>query len=346
MRPPPLPYKHSVAIHPLTELTKNMVLPKFPRVSHLLLCLLVLAAILRPGTGNAAEPFAGPYPYPVVATTGMVGDMVRAVAGDRATVRDIIPPGTDPHLYKASREDMLRLNQARVVFYTGLLLEGQLANVLSRVGGQKPVVAVGERLPRERLLLHEGEPDPHVWMDAALWAKGIAAVEEALSAFDPANAALYAENAARYREELLELDSETRAVLATIPEDRRVMITAHDAFGYLGRANNIEVMGIQGLSTESEAGLQDINRLVDLIVSRNIPAVFVETSVADKNVRALVEGARSRGHEIVIGGELFSDAMGPAGTSEGTYVGMIRHNAETIARALGGTVPPAEEPAT
>jgi manganese/zinc/iron transport system substrate-binding protein len=181
--------------------------------------------------------------------------------------------------------------------------------------------------------------DPHVWMDVRGWMKAVTVVEQALSEFDPDNAAVYQANAAAYIAELEALDAYVRKVIASIPENQRVLVTAHDAFNYLGRAYGLDVRGIQGLSTESEAGVQDIEKLIDFLVKRGLPAVFVETSVADKNVRALVEGAKARGHDVGIGGELFSDAMGEPGTYEGTYIGMIDHNATTIARALGGSAP-------
>ena len=279
--------------------------------------------------------------YKVAATVGMVADIVREVAGDRADVVNIIGAGVDPHMFNPARGDIAVLQGADIVFYSGLLLEGQLGDVLEKVGRKKPAHAVTEVLEQDYLIHDEASNhhDPHVWMDVQGWMKAVEVVAKALSDFDAPNAALYSQNAAAYLERLRELDVYAKRVLGSIPEEQRVMVTAHDAFSYLGRAYGIEVMGIQGLSTESEAGLKDINRLVEVLVQRKIPGVFVESSVSDKNVKALVEGARAQGHELRIGGELFSDAMGKAGTYEGTYVGMIDHNATTIARALGGEAP-------
>ena len=178
--------------------------------------------------------------------------------------------------------------------------------------------------------------DPHVWMDVSGWLRAIPVVAETLAIYDPENAEAYHSNAAFYAEQLEALDAYAKEAMSTIPETQRVLVTAHDAFQYLGRAYGIEVRGIQGMSTESEAGVRDLEDLVDFIVERQIPAVFVESSVADKNVRALVEGARARGHTVIIGGSLFSDAMGQAGTYEGTYIGMIDRNVTTITNALGG----------
>ncbi len=282
-------------------------------------------------------------PYNVVTTVGMVGDIVRQVAGERASVTNVIGEGVDPHLYKPTRGDVAALIKADVVFYAGLMLEGKMADVLIKVATRgKPVFAVTELIDESYLLEPEdmqGHYDPHVWMDVSGWTRAVDAVATALGSYDKANAAEYTKNAVRYKAELATLDAYIKKVTGSIPESGRVLVTAHDAFNYFGRAYGLEVKGIQGISTESEAGLKDINGLVDDIVKRNIRAVFVESSVADKNVRALIEGAAQRGHEVVIGGELYSDAMGAAGTYEGTYMGMLDHNATVIAIALGGTAP-------
>ena len=283
------------------------------------------------------------YPYRVVTTVGMIADLAREVGGEQADVRALIGEGVDPHLYNPTRSDVAALMGADIIFYNGLLLEGKMTDVLIRVGrGGKPVYAVTDLIAENYLLESdemEGYHDPHVWMDVSAWMKALDVVRDALSEFDPTHADLYTERADAYRERMEELHDYAKAMIGTIPERNRILITAHDAFNYFGRAYDLEVLGIQGISTESEAGLQDINRLVDLIVERNIGAVFVETSVADKNVRALIEGARARGQTVRIGGTLFSDAMGPAGTYEGTYIGMIDHNVTTITRALGGEAP-------
>ncbi len=295
--------------------------------------------ILAPATGQAASP-PEKYPYRVVATVGMVADIVREVARDKADVEALIGAGVDPHLYSPTRGDVAKLLKADAVFYSGLLLEGRMTDVLVKVSRSRPVFAVTELIEEKYLIgTDSGHPDPHVWMDVQGWIKATEAATRSLVDYDPKNAEFYKANAAEYLKKLGALDAYAHQALDSIPTEQRVMITAHDAFSYMGRAYGIEVHGIQGLSTESEAGLQDINRLVEMIVERKIPAVFVETSVSDKNVQALIEGAKARGHHVTIGGSLFSDAMGEAGTYEGTYVGMIDHNATTIARALGGEVP-------
>lgn len=289
--------------------------------------------------GAAAEAAAV---YQVVCTVGMITDLVSHVAGPRATVEGIIGEGVDPHLYKPTRADVVALDGADIVFYNGLLLEGKMTDVLVRVAGAgKLVQAVTEGIldDSDYLLAKDDgseSTDPHVWMDVQGWLAGLALIADTLSEYDPQGASEYASNAAAYAAELKALEAYAQEVMATIPESQRVLITAHDAFQYFGRAYGIEVRGIQGVSTESEAGVRDLEKLIEFIVERKIPSVFVESSVADKNVRALVEGAKARGHDVKIGGELFSDAMGKAGTYEGSYIGMMDHNVTTIANALGG----------
>lgn len=315
------------------------------------LCVLAGFWLLTAGCGQAspgseATPATArptKYPYQVVTTIAMVTDVVEQVAGEHATVTGIIGSGVDPHLFKPTRSDVAAMLGADVVVYSGLHLEGKMGDTLVQVARRKPVFAVTERLDESYLLElpgSGGQHDPHVWMDVTAWSKAVEAVADSLSEFDPDHAAEYAANAATYRQQLETLDAYVKQIIASIPPTTRVLVTAHDAFGYFGRAYGLEVRGIQGISTESEAGLEDLNRLVDMVVTRKIGAVFVETSVAQKNVRALVEGAAARGHTLAIGGTLFSDAMGAPGSYEGTYIGMIDHNATIIARALGGDAPP------
>jgi manganese/zinc/iron transport system substrate-binding protein len=309
-----------------------------PSRRALMMAMTVLAAAL------VAAPPAGAAGYRIVGTTGQVADIARNVAGERAEVRQLLAGGVDPHLYKLTRSDVALLASADVVFYNGLLLEGKMTDALVRVASTgKPVVAVTLGIPEELLLEpeeFEGAYDPHVWFDPTTWAYAVDEVARTLSGYDPEGAADYAANAEAYKAELLELDAYTREVLGTVPEEARVLVTAHDAFNYFGRAYDFEVRGIQGLSTESQAGLREIEEIVSLLVERGIPAVFTEASVSDRNVRALIEGARAQGHDVILGGQLFSDTPGAEGTWEGTYLGMLDHNATTIALALGGEAPP------
>ncbi|WP_029010269.1 metal ABC transporter solute-binding protein, Zn/Mn family [Azospirillum halopraeferens] len=297
----------------------------------------VAGRLVMPGPATAAEPLR------VVATTGMIADLVRAVAGERAEVVQLMGAGVDPHLYRATRTDMAAMLRADVIFYNGLLLEGRMTDAFVRVATSgKPVHAVTELIGEERLLEPDGADghyDPHVWMDPTAWAGALTVVRDALVARDPAGEPAYRAGADGYHADLDRLHAYSKDVLDSVPPQRRVLVTAHDAFGYFGRAYGFEVVGIQGLSTESEAGLQAVESIVGLLVERRIPAVFVESTIPDRSVRALVAGAAARGHTVAVGGELYSDAMGPPGTYEGTYVGMIDHNVTTIARALGGDAP-------
>ena len=298
-------------------------------------------------SSDAAAAARSAGPYRVVCTVGMITDIVAQVAGEHASVTGIIGEGVDPHLYKPTRSDVVKLGSADLVFYNGLLLEGKMTDVLvSIASADKPVKAVTEAILRDTDYLIEKQDgseytDPHVWMDVRGWMQAVPVVADALSSYDPQHAADYAANARAYLQQLSDLEAYVQTVIASIPENQRVLVTAHDAFNYLGRATGMAVRGIQGVSTESEAGVRDLEALLDFIVAQQIPAVFVETSVADKNVRALVEGAKARGHALRIGGALFSDAMGRPGSYEGTYIGMIDHNVTTIARALGGDAPSA-----
>lgn len=292
------------------------------------------------GRSDAELPaYSGAYPIRAIATVGMVADLVRRVGGEQVEVTALMGPGVDPHLYKATRDDVQTILGGDIIFYCGLMLEGRMSDTLRKIGRRKPVVPVAERFDRSLRIGSAGHADPHVWMDVSLWSRCLDVVTDTLVRFDPKNAEAYRARAETYKMELTELHDFGKRAIATIPESQRVLITSHDAFQYFGRAYGIEVQGIQGISTESEAGLRRINELVDLMVERKIRAVFVETSVPRKNVEAIVEGVRSRGHRIVIGGELFSDAMGPSGTYEGTYIGMLDHNITLVTRALGGDAP-------
>lgn len=299
--------------------------------------------------GLAAAPFAAwparaaGAPLRVLATTAMIGDLARRIGGERIRLDVLMGEGVDPHLYKPTREDVAKLLASDLVLFNGLLLEGKMADAFGRVSrAGKPVVALAEALPPELLLSPggaEGHHDPHVWMDPRAWSRVAGLIAERLSAQDKEGAAAFNRNLAALQAEIAALDSWAERAIASVPAPQRVLVTAHDAFNYFSRRYGIEVLGIQGLSTESEAGLRRIEELVALLAERRIPAVFVESSVSDRNIQALVEGAAARGHRVVIGGSLFSDAMGAPGTHEGTYIGMIDHNVTTVVRALGGEAP-------
>jgi manganese/zinc/iron transport system substrate-binding protein len=302
-----------------------------------LAALLVVVLACQSGRSPAADRALR-----VVATTTVVADLVRQIAGDAVSVDCLMPAGVDPHSYKATPRDADRLSRADLVVASGLHLEGKLADLLERLSRRVPLIAVGDQLPANRLLdAGAGLSDPHVWFDAGLWSLGVPAVAEKLAQLDPPRAERYREAGRDYAARLVELDGEIRDRLASLPIERRVMVTAHDAFRYFGRAYDIEVVGIQGTSTEAEAGLGDINRLVDLVVTRGLPAVFVETSVSDRNVTALREGALSRGHTVRLGGRLYSDSLDAPGSGAETLEGALRANVATIVAGLSGDEPTA-----
>ena len=299
-----------------------------------LLALLVLP--MAPIRSFAQEPLR------IVATTGMVADVARQVGGDLVEVRGLMGPGVDPHAYRQTRSDIVAMTRADLVLLHGLYLEAQMQDFFRDLARNRNVVAVAESLPRDRLRSHDtyaDKFDPHVWMTPVLWKDVVSEVQRALTDARPESADTFAANAGAYREDLDRLAEYAARSMAKVPDDNRILVTAHDAFGYFGQSFGIEVLGIQGISTQSEAGLNRIGKLVDLLVERQVTAVFVESSVSDRSMRALIEGAAARGHELKVGGELFSDAMGEDGTYEGTYLGMIDHNVTVIASALGADVP-------
>ena len=274
----------------------------------------------------------------VVATTSMIADLAREIGGDRVTVEGLMGPGIDPHLYRPRESDVARLVGADVVLYNGLELEGKMGEVLEQVEGRGIVAEpVAEAIGEESLLApaeFQGNPDPHVWMDVALWRRVSTAVADALAAVDPAHAETYVANAQAYQARLTELDAWVEDQVARVPPDRRVLVTAHDAFNYFGRAYGFEVRGLQGLSTATEAGTADVRDLAAFVAQRRIPAMFVESSVSQRSIQAVQRAVQDRGFDVRIGGSLFSDALGDAGTPEGTYEGMIRHNVSTIVEGL------------
>jgi manganese/zinc/iron transport system substrate-binding protein len=302
---------------------------------------LALATILA-GCGGGGETGRDDGKLRVVATTGQVGDLARRVGGDHVQVTALMGPGIDPHLYKASAGDVERLRRADLILYNGLHLEAKMGDVLERMGATQRTRAVAEAIPESDLLSPEGAQgthDPHVWFDVRLWRHALLAVRDELVDLDPAHAEDYRANADRYGRELDELDAHVRAQAATIPEPLRVLITAHDAFAYFGHAYGFEVRGLQGISTVSEAGTDDVQDLAAFIATRRIPALFVETSVSPRAIEAVKAAVSARGFNVGVGGALYSDALGDAGTPEGTYVGVVRHNIDTIAAALRGEVP-------
>lgn len=311
-----------------------------------LLALLTLAApdasASKRATGvNALKPARlGGGKVKVTTTVNMISDLVRNVGGHRVEVTGLMGPGVDPHLYKASARDVRALQTAHLIVYNGLHLEGKMVDLLER---SPKAIAVTDALPRAQLITPPGGfigiaglQDPHVWFDVPLWKRTVTIVRDALTRVDPAGRITYANNAAAYQQQLDALHRRVETLINRVPKDKRVLVTAHDAFSYFGRRYGVEVRGIQGISTVAEAGTKDIQELTKFLAERRIPAVFIESSVPRRTVEAVVQAARARGATLEIGGELFSDAAGEPGTREGTYIGMVEHNARTISDALLG----------
>ncbi len=301
-----------------------------------LLSVLVIACSSNDGSNTNDSDKQG---LNIVATTGMIADMVSVIGGDNVIVKGLMGPGVDPHLYKASAGDVALLSKADVIFYNGLHLEGKMTEIFEQMKSRGiETVAVSDGVDRSDLLTppeFKGNHDPHIWFDVTLWMNAVGPVRNILIEKDPKNAPVYNENADSYLAALSELNEYVKERANSLPEDKRVLITAHDAFNYFGRGYGFEVRGLQGISTASEAGTADVQGLAAIIVERRIPAVFVESSVPPRYIEAVQAAVKSKGFNVKIGGELFSDAMGNPGTPEGNYLGMVRHNINTIVDALG-----------
>lgn len=274
----------------------------------------------------------------IVATTGMITDIAQVVGGEHVKVRGLMGPGVDPHLYKASAGDVALLSGAGLIFYNGLHLEGKMSEIFEQMKKRGiNTVAVTDGIDRSLLETppqFEGNYDPHVWFDVTMWMKAVETVRDTLVSIDPGNAVEYRTNTEAYLKELSALNEYVTAKASLLPEDKRVLITAHDAFSYFGRRYGFEVRGLQGISTVSEAGTQDVQNLAAFIVERKIPAIFVESSVPPKFIEAVQAAVEAKGFDVKVGGSLYSDAMGNPGTPDGTYIGMVRHNIDTIVGAL------------
>lgn len=305
--------------------------------ARILLVVLTVMGMLSLPACSATSSRSSDGRIPVVATTGLVKDVVENVGGDLVRVTALMGPGVDPHLYKASEGDVRRLFRAKLIFFNGLHLEAKMAEVLEHMGGRARTVAVSKGVPRSRLLSppgFQGNYDPHIWFDVSLWMEVVPQVRDALIVQDPGNEAVYRANAAAYQAKLRDLHEYVLSQAARVPPRQRVLITAHDAFNYFGRAYGFEVRGLQGISTASEAGTADVQRLAEFIARRRIPAIFVESSIPPRTIEAVQAAVQARGFSVAIGGQLFSDALGDPGTAAGTYTGMVRHNIDTIVGAL------------
>ena len=272
----------------------------------------------------------------VVCITSMIADATRAIGGDAVFVQQLMGPGIDPHLYRASESDVYALSSADLIFYSGLHLEGKMGEILKNMHSSVPTIAVADALPPEKLIESEfdGIYDPHVWHDAALWIKAVGQIRDGLIKYDPDYTDYYKERAEEYIGRMQLLDKYVRALVQTIPKEKRILVTAHDAFEYFGRAYGFKVVGLQGINTDAQVSTKDVQNVADFIVEKKVPAIFLESSIPDRNIQAVQKAVESRGWNVAIAPEIFSDALGNPGTTAGTYHGMIKHNIETITSAL------------
>ena len=272
----------------------------------------------------------------IVTTIAQIGEPLSVIGGDRVNVESLMGPSIDPHVYNATQSDIDKINNAELIFYNGLDLEANMIEIFEKLSNSKPAIAISESISEDDLLTDEdGALDPHIWFDIDLWKQALDRAVEELKEYSPDDADYFEENKQQYFSELDALKEEAEK-LKEIPDDQRYLVTAHDAFGYFGRMHDIEVVGLQGLSTEDEIGVSDINETIDLIEKYRVPAIFVESTINPNSIEAVLEGAKEKGLDVEIGGELYSDAMGEPGTEEGTYIGMYRYNVNTIYEALTG----------
>ncbi|MDA3128777.1 metal ABC transporter solute-binding protein, Zn/Mn family [Aliibacillus thermotolerans] len=274
----------------------------------------------------------------VLTTIAQIAEPLSVIGGERLEVDSLMGPSVDPHVYQATQSDIAKIENAELIFYNGLNLEANMVDIFNHLADTKPVVAIGEEISEESLLQDENKAvDPHIWFDIDLWKEALDRAVEELKNYSPDDADMFEENKQAYFSDLEALKEEATK-LQHIPENHKYLVTAHDAFQYFGHMHNLEVIGLQGISTDDEIGVSDINETIDIIKKYEVPAIFVESSVNPNSINAVLEGAQSEGIDVTLGGELFSDAMGEPGTEEGTYIGMYRHNVDTIYEALmGGT---------
>lgn len=274
----------------------------------------------------------------VVTTTTMITDLVKNVGGDSINVQGLMGSGVDPHLYKASEGDVSKLSNADIIFYGGLHLEGKLVEVFEKMQRQNiKTVAISDALDQKTLISSEyfaGNYDPHIWFDIGYWKTITEYVTKILAEADPKNKETFETNGKLYIKKLDTLESEIKSIIETLPKEKRILVTAHDAFSYFGRAYDFQVVGLQGISTATEAGVQDVQKLAAFIIEKEIKAIFIESSVPRRTIEALQAAVNSKNHQVAIGGTLYSDALGNSGTEEGTYIGMFKYNVNTIVNAL------------
>jgi len=311
---------------------------RYPSVIATVLSTLVACVFVLAGCASEAGSDADGR-VRVVATTSILADLAENVGGDAVRVEGLMGPGVDPHLYKASEGDVTAMASADLIVYNGLDLEGKMTSVFAEMKrrGQPTTALAAEAFPDSVLLSspdYAGNFDPHVWMDAELWIRAAGHLADQLGQIDTARADAYRERAATYADSLRRLDEDLHGMVQRVPENKRVLITSHDAFRYFGRAYGFDVRGLQGISTATEAGTADVQNLASFVAERRIPAIFVESSVPRRGIEAVREAVRAKGFDVAIGGTLYGDALGSPGTPAGTYTGMLRSNMTTVTTGL------------
>lgn len=295
---------------------------------------ILLAACSRQAESTEDHAPDGEEKIKILTTIAQIGEPLAVIGGDRIEVESLMGPSVDPHLYNPTQSDISKVDEAEMIFYNGLNLEVNMVPVFDSIGESKPVLAIGETIPEEEILDDEERAiDPHIWFNIDLWKMALDAAVEEMKEYAPEDADYFEENKNEYFQQLDELKEEADKLQA-IPQEKRILVTAHDAFGYFGDVHDMEVIGLQGLSTEDEIGISDINETIEIIKEHELPAIFVESSISPEAIEAVLEGAKNEGLDVELGGELFSDAMGAPDTEEGTYIGMYRHNVKTIYEAL------------
>lgn len=276
-------------------------------------------------------------PLHIVATTGIIEDGLKQIVGDSAEVSALMGPGTDPHLYKPTPFDVELLEDADVIVCNGLHLEGKMSEMLQKYGQTKPVIAVSDGIDENQLIQSvdgADSHDPHIWFDPTIWSTGLENVARELGEIEPKNATYFKTNFERYHAEIQKMEDWVEAQFQFLDDGTKVLITSHDAFSYFGKRFGIEVRGIQGISTLSEVGLKDISEMVDFVIERNIPAIFVETSTSNKTAQAIIDGTKEKGYELQMKGPLYSDALGEPDAPAGSYIGMVKTNVQMIVEGL------------
>lgn len=272
----------------------------------------------------------------VVTTTSMITDLVKNIGGKHINLQGLMGSGVDPHLYKASEGDVSKLSNADVIFYSGLHLEGKLVEIFEKMKNKK-TIAISDVIDKKTLIGSEyfaSSYDPHIWFNVDYWIQATQFVVSKLSEAIPEQKTAFETNGSNYIKQLQALKASLKTKIETLPQEKRILVTAHDAFNYFGKSFNFEVVGLQGLSTATEAGVQDVQKLAAFIIEKNVKAIFIESSVPKRTIEALQAAVNSKGHNVTIGGSLYSDALGNAGTVEGTYIGMFKYNVNTIVNAL------------